>query len=104
MSQQTAICAANELAEGEVRGATLADGRRIALYNVQGTIYATDDSCTHEAASLSEEGCLEGDEVVCGWHFCSFKVATGAACNSPCVLPLKTYRVVVVDGTVHVEH
>ena len=103
MPTQTALCAVNELAEGEMRGAVLADGRRIALYNINGTIYATDDTCTHELASLSEDGCLDGEQVVCGWHFCSFNVPTGAACNSPCIVPLKTYCVVVVDGAVHVE-
>ena len=65
---------------------------------------AFDDTCTHEAASLSDEGMIEGSNVVCGWHFCGFDIATGAATASPCNEPLRTYPVQLIDGVLHVEY
>lgn len=95
---------AADLLESEVKGATLPNGTRIALYCLNGTYYATDDTCTHEAASLSDEGAVEGDQVICGWHFCGFHIPTGAATVSPCSEPLRTYPVSSVDGMLHVEY
>jgi p-cumate 2,3-dioxygenase ferredoxin component len=74
-----AICAAAEVVEGEIRGAELPDGERIALYNYEGRFYATSDICTHGEASLSEEGLLTGKIVECSWHFGTFDVTTGKA-------------------------
>jgi p-cumate 2,3-dioxygenase ferredoxin component len=98
----TAVCSASELAEGEIMGVTLSDGRRVALYNVDGTIYATSDTCTHGEASLSEEGILTGKIVECTWHFGTFDVTTGNAESLPCSVGLKTYSVEVRDDTVYV--
>jgi nitrite reductase/ring-hydroxylating ferredoxin subunit len=103
MTTQIAVCPTAELLEGEIRGASLPDGTRIALYNINGAFYATDDTCTHENASLSEEGMIDGEHVICGWHLCGFSVDSGAATNSPCSDPLRTYPVKVIDGIVHVQ-
>jgi p-cumate 2,3-dioxygenase ferredoxin subunit len=104
MSKRLVVCAAGEIPNGAIRAAVLPDGRKLALYNVDGTYYATDDTCTHEQASLSDEGILDGRMVACGWHFCTFDVATGEACSSPCTEPLATYAVAVEDGMVQVEY
>ena len=50
-----------------------------------------------------DEGMVEGTNVICGWHFCGFDIATGVATASPCSDPLRTYPVTVVDGLIHVE-
>ena len=104
MSTLTTLFSADNFLEGEIRGAQLPDGTRIAVYNINGAYYATDDTCSHENASLSEEGLLDGSSVVCGWHFCSFEIATGVAMNSPCSEPIRTYPVKLADGMLHVEH
>jgi p-cumate 2,3-dioxygenase ferredoxin subunit len=97
------LLAAAELPEDMIASGTLPDGTRVAIYNLHGAFHVTDDTCTHENASLSEEGTIEGDTVICGWHFCGFDVATGAAIAFPCSEPLHTYPVRVVDGVIHVE-
>lgn len=51
-------------------------GRRIALFNVAGRIYATDDSCPHAGSSLGW-GVLEGKMVKCRSHGLRFDVTTG---------------------------
>ena len=86
-----------------MRQAHLPDGTAIALYNVEGRIYATDDCCSHGAVSLSEEGSLTGAIVESSWHFGTFDVTTGAAMGMPCELPLKTYPVHIENGIIHVE-
>jgi p-cumate 2,3-dioxygenase ferredoxin subunit len=99
-----AICAAAEVVEGEIRGAELPDGQRIALYNYEGRFYATSDICTHGEASLSEEGLLTGKIVECTWHFGTFDVTTGKAETLPCSIPLKTFPVEVIDEVIYVEY
>ncbi|MES2681974.1 MAG: non-heme iron oxygenase ferredoxin subunit [Pseudomonadota bacterium] len=97
------LLSTDELLEGEIKSALLPDGVKVALYNVGGNVYVTDDTCTHEAASLSEEGMIDGSSVVCGWHFCGFDIATGAATASPCSEPLRSYAVRIIEGRIHVE-
>lgn len=94
---------AADLFEDEIKSAVLPDGTKVALYNLHGAYHVTDDTCTHESASLSEEGMVDGANVVCGWHLCGFDIATGAATASPCSEPLRTYPVRVIDGVIHVE-
>jgi p-cumate 2,3-dioxygenase ferredoxin subunit len=98
------VCSVAELVDGEIKGVDLPDGRRIALYKVGDSIYATADTCTHGEASLSEEGLLSGHVVECTWHFGTFDVMTGAALTSPCAVALKTFPVEVVDGDVYVGY
>lgn len=93
-----------ELFEGEIKNAVLPNGTKVAIYNLHGAYFVTDDTCTHENASLSEEGMIDGSNVVCGWHFCGFDIASGAATASPCNEPLRTYAVKVVDDMLHVEY
>jgi p-cumate 2,3-dioxygenase ferredoxin component len=97
------ICAVEDVVEGEIKGAELPDGQRIALFNYSSRIYATSDICTHGEASLSEEGLLTGNIVECTWHFGTFDVQTGKALTAPCVVALKTFPVEVIDGSVYVE-
>lgn len=103
MAELIVLCPAEDVPEGGIRAQQLPDGTAIALYKVDGQIYATDDTCTHGAASLSEDGVLDGCEVECSWHFGRFDVRTGNPCGSPCSIPLKTYSVMVVDGMIQVE-
>jgi nitrite reductase/ring-hydroxylating ferredoxin subunit len=91
------------LAPDEFRVATLApgqtqvvrvDGEDVAVYNVAGTFYATQDACTHAGAPLSE-GELAGAIVICPVHGSCFDVTTGAVTCAPARKPLQTYQVVV---------
>jgi nitrite reductase/ring-hydroxylating ferredoxin subunit len=68
-------------------------GRRgeIAVFNLDGRFYATDDRCTHGAASLSR-GEIDGGQIICPLHFGSFDIATGAPVDPPCDVSLRTYR------------
>src|SRR5690349_16630005 len=68
------------------------NGQRILLANVGGCFYATDDTCTHEDASLST-GFLKGELVKCPLHGSRFNVCTGAVLDDPAETNLKTYPI-----------
>ena len=98
---ETAVCAAADVPENTVQrfelGSTV-----LAVYNVAGEYFVTDNECTHGAASLAE-GILEDDIIECTLHFGAFNVKTGEAVQAPCFTPLRTYKVVVQDGQVMVD-
>ena len=90
-----------EIAEGEVIGVAVG-GRDIAIYNIDGEIFATDDICTHAYARLSD-GWLDRNEIECPLHAGRFDVKTGAATAPPCVDPIKTYPVRVEGDEIQVR-
>jgi 3-phenylpropionate/trans-cinnamate dioxygenase ferredoxin subunit len=73
----------------------------IAVFNVDGELYAIDDTCTHQDASLAD-GWLEGCAVECPLHAACFDLRTGMPSGPPARTPVRTYEVVVEDGLVHV--
>lgn len=75
------------------------DGKRILLANVDGTFYATDDSCTHEDASLSS-GSLKGELVKCPLHGSRFSLRTGEPTEDPAEDALRCYPVKIDGGMV----
>ncbi len=97
------LCAVDEVSDGEIRRGELPDGHAVAIYNVDGQFYVTDDRCTHGEASLSEDGSLEGHEVECSWHFGRFDVRTGEPCAMPCELALRCWPVKIEGGRVFVD-
>ncbi|MET8289631.1 bifunctional 3-phenylpropionate/cinnamic acid dioxygenase ferredoxin subunit [Streptomyces sp. NPDC005132] len=74
----------------------------IAVFNADGELYAVDDTCTHQDASLSE-GWLEGCLVECPLHAASFDLRTGQPTCLPARRPIRTHRVTVDDGIIHVH-
>ena len=57
-------------------------GREVAVFNIEGIIYAMDDSCLHKGASLGS-GKLEGKVVTCRAHGWRYDVTTGSTVNVP---------------------
>ncbi len=76
------------------------DGQAIALFNVDGTYYAIDNTCVHRGGPLGE-GELEGDVVTCPWHAWQFNVKTGVSLNNPSAC-VKTYQVKLEGDDIHV--
>jgi 3-phenylpropionate/trans-cinnamate dioxygenase ferredoxin subunit len=76
-------------------------GTRIAVANVRGTLYAFDDTCTHEQCSLAE-GELEETTVICPCHQGQFDVRTGEVLAPPPPSPVKTYRVRTEGDTLQI--
>jgi len=74
----------------------------IAVFNVDGELYAIDDTCTHQDASLAD-GWVEGCAVECPLHAACFDLRTGMPSGPPAKLPVRTHEVVVDDGVVYVR-
>ena len=101
MTEKVELCGADEVAEGtalkvETHGLTLA------VFNVEGQHYVTDDLCTHGPGSLAE-GYIEGDVVECNFHNGQFNIRTGEVVSPPCMIPIKTYSTTVENGKVVIE-
>lgn len=89
-----------ELPPGTSRRVEVA-GRRLALWHTRDGILATDDTCSHEQASLSD-GDFEPDEaqVACPKHGARFDLRSGRALTLPAHRPVRTYPVTVTGGRV----
>ena len=78
------------------------EGKRLALINLSGEIYAIDDECPHEGGPLSE-GTISGEEIECPWHTSHFNIKTGRVTMDPATNDVATYRVRLVGDAVEVE-
>ena len=90
-----------DLAEGDVKGVVVA-GKEIALYDLDGMLYATDDICTHAYARLSD-GWLDRGEIECPLHAGRFDVKSGKATAPPCTDDLKTYPIRLVGDEIQIK-
>lgn len=95
------LCATSDVPDG---GAIKVerDGLTLAVFNLGGVYFVTDDECTHGPGSLSE-GDIEGEVVVCNFHNGAFHIPTGRVEAPPCMVPVRTYRVQLVEGNVCIE-
>ena len=99
--QRIELCNASDVpAGGALKVET--NGLILAVFNVDGEIYVTDDTCTHGPGSLSE-GYICGDTVECDFHNGVFNIKTGEVVAPPCMIPLRTHRATVEDGKVFIE-
>ena len=64
------------------------------FFNVEGTFYAIDNTCTHRGGPLGE-GKLNGESVTCPWHGANFNVLTGAATHKPARTGIRSFMVKV---------
>ncbi len=97
----TRVATVSEVAPGKAKQATV-NGRKLGIYNVNGTYYAIDDVCTHRGAPLSEGDC-EGAVVVCPWHGAQFDVTSGSHLCPPAPKDVTSYKVQVVGDEVQVD-
>lgn len=98
--QLTAIAKLSDIPVGEAR-VFQAEDRKLALCNVEGTIYAIDDCCTHDNGPLGS-GTLRGHAIECPRHGARFDVRDGAP-SMPAAYPVKTYPVTIDNDEVFVE-
>ncbi len=65
-----------DVAPGTARVVVVGE-REIALFNVNGTFYALDNTCPHQGGPLAE-GWVEGMRVTCPWHAWTFELSDGS--------------------------
>jgi nitrite reductase/ring-hydroxylating ferredoxin subunit len=91
----------NELAPGQ-RKLVKAGGYQIALFNVEGILYAINNSCPHSTGPLIK-GRLSGVVVTCPWHGAQFDITTGKCCNGPATSNVTAYPVHLKEDGVFIE-
>ena len=79
-----------------------AEGQTIALFNVDGTFYAIENTCTHVGGPLGD-GALVGDQVACPLHGAQFNVASGKVLGPPAGSDVKSFVVTVEGSDVLIE-
>src|SRR5436309_6645786 len=96
----TPVASLSELPPGSAKRVYAAN-EAVALFNVQGTVYAIANRCTHARASLSE-GSVDAVRcsVTCPWHEGVFSLETGRVLGGPPSLPVVAYRVTLAGDTV----
>ena len=96
------VCRVGDVPVDEVRRFEIGGRPALAVFNLEGTFYVTDDRCTHAEASLAE-GELDDDVIECPFHGGSFHIPTGEVMTAPPRKPLRIYDVQVSDGDVRIR-
>ena len=99
-SRRLRVAAIEDVPVGQGR-VVEAEGKDLALFNVDGAFYAIDNACVHRGGPLGE-GDLEGKIVLCPWHAWRWDVTTGANANNPAV-KMACFPVTVENGALFVE-
>ena len=71
----------------------------IAVYNIDGALYAVEDTCTHDGGELAG-GEVFGFEVECPRHGARFDLRTGAVTHPPAYVPIASFPVREEDGLI----
>ena len=100
MSEYTKIADAADLSPGTAMS-TEFGGAKVALFNVEGTVYAISDTCTHRGGTLSE-GTVDGTTVTCPLHGATFDLTTGNATGPPASAPVTRYDVRVEGDEIQI--
>ena len=95
------VASTDDIEEEDVIGVNVA-GAAVAIYNVKGKFYATENICTHAFAFLSE-GVVIGDVIECPVHQGRFHIPTGKPKGAPVSVALDTYATKVENGKVYVR-
>ena len=93
------ICKVTDVNPGAVKRVEVDGLPPLAVYNLAGAFFVTDDTCTHGKASLAE-GYVEGKEIECPWHGGRFDIETGRPTCLPAMEAIVTYPVTVVGDDV----
>lgn len=95
------VCSTDDLPVGEATTVTFPGMSTIAVFHTDEGVFAIDDTCTHQDASLAD-GWAEGCTVECPLHESCFDLRTGAVSGPPAKVPVRTHSVTVVDGAIYI--
>ena len=101
MPEFVKVAKTSDIPPGEAKAVDIG-AKRIAIFNIEGTYHAIDDTCTHRGGPLSE-GMVAGNEVTCPWHGAVFDVTTGSVMGLPAPRSVAGYEVRIEGGDIEVE-
>jgi len=103
MSQAIAVARVEDIPPGHAARVEI-DGVLVAIFNIEGTFCAVDDTCTHAEASLSEgELDPEAGSIECPLHGSCFDLNTGDPLSLPAVEAIRVHEVRIDDGLIMVS-
>jgi 3-phenylpropionate/trans-cinnamate dioxygenase ferredoxin subunit len=83
------IANVNDLKPGQMKSFAV-NGKHVLVANWEGTIFATQDLCTHDNGTLADGELIDG-EIECPRHGGRFDLKTGAVTALPPMFPIKTF-------------
>jgi chlorite dismutase/nitrite reductase/ring-hydroxylating ferredoxin subunit len=98
------VCPVDDLPPGERKIAYLA-GQQVGIFNVDGTLYALANRCSHARGPLTEGSITheeDGCTVTCPWHYAKFDLTSGQVVDGVASAPVRAYAVEVRDGVIFV--
>ncbi|ORU91301.1 MAG: non-heme iron oxygenase ferredoxin subunit [Cycloclasticus sp. symbiont of Poecilosclerida sp. N] len=99
MSDLMILCKTDDVKEGAPISISPENFPMLAVYEYDGEYFVTDNTCTHSMAVLTD-GYQDDAEIECPFHGGAFSIKTGEATAAPCVLPINTYQVTLVNGNI----
>lgn len=102
MSEFIKVATVDEVPVGDKKLVEV-DYVRVALFNLDGKIYAIEDVCTHDGGPLVEGDVVNGCEVVCPRHGARFDIRTGEALSFPAFEPTNTFEVKIRGDDILIE-
>jgi nitrite reductase/ring-hydroxylating ferredoxin subunit len=101
VSQWIKVASVSDIQKGEARAIRVGEGRSIALFNVDGRIYATDNQCPHMGYPLTR-GVVRHGILTCDWHGRSFDLEGGGCFNQECD-DLQTFPVEIRQNEIWIQ-
>ncbi len=98
MANWVPVAKTTDVKPGEMKTFAV-NGKRVLIANWEGTLFATQDLCTHDGGTLGDGELVDG-EIECPRHGGRFDVRTGAVTALPPMFPIRTYPVQVEGDTV----
>lgn len=101
MGRYVKIAERHEIPENKMQVFKVED-HEILVVNVEGEFYAFENRCPHMGLPLYF-GSLEGNVLICGFHYAKFDVTTGKSLDPVTDKPLKTFKTKIQNSTIQVE-
>ena len=100
MPQRARVASITDVPTGACKTFEVAE-QKVVLYNVDGSFYATSNTCVHQGGPLGD-GLFDGNVVTCPWHAWQFDVCTGEALFDPGA-KIDTFPVHVDGDDIYIE-
>jgi len=101
MPEFVKVARTDEIPDGQAKLVEI-NGNEIAIFNVQGSFHAIENTSKHVGGPLCE-GEIEGTEVTCPWHGAVFDVTSGQVLGPPAAQDVNRYSVRVDGPDIEVE-
>lgn len=101
MSDWTDVARIEDLPAG-ARKVVNVDGVDVAVFNLDGQLFAIEDVCTHDGGELAS-GQLDGEAIVCPRHGARFSIRTGEVLAPPAYEAVAVIPLRILDGMIQVR-